>query len=115
MTLEARSRAVFRTLVFEREDEPLPLCLCVLAPRAVAGFASFLVNGNSGIECILPMGIVFLERIVEILMASLAGFRFRISFHLRLLLLAKRRETDEGYQNCQDDNHDRQIPTPIHN
>lgn len=90
VTIQAGIRLLDRSLVFEREDDPhsfaLLLCLGMFSSRTMAGFASFI-----------PVGI-FLKDVVHIWMAFLTRFRSYISFLFRLLLLAKRRETNEGYQ-----------------
>jgi len=115
MAHETWIRTIPGIFVLEGNDEPFSFCLGMLFPGTVAGFAPLLNSRHFWIIETLPVRSIFLERIVEILMASLTGFGSHISFHLRLLLLAKRRETDEGYQSCQDNNHDRQVLTPIHN
>jgi len=104
VTVQADIRTVFRTLGLKREDEPFPFCLRMLVSRTMARFALFY-----------PMGI-FLKKVVNVRMAAFARLRPYIPFLLSLhLLLAKRGETDEGYQNTQCDTHNRHVLAPIHN
>jgi hypothetical protein len=52
----------------------------------MAGFASLLIRGNLGVKYTLPMGVIFLEGIVEVWMAPFAGFGSYIPFLFGLCL-----------------------------
>ena len=93
MALQAGVRAVFRGRAFEGKDEPFPFGFRMFHPRTMAGFAFFS-----------PMRIL-LKKIVNVRVAPFTGLRTCIPLFLSLLallclplLLAKRREADEGYQ-----------------
>ena len=73
-------------------------------PEAVAGF-TFLS----------PVG-VLLESLVELTVASLAGFGSNVSFLLgRSLVLAEAQKVDHGYQQHDCEHQDHQIPNSDHN
>jgi len=87
MALQTDIRTVFCIFTSKREEEPFTFCLHMLCSWAMAGFTFFS-----------PMGI-FLKKIVNVRMTLFAGLRPHIPFLLHLhLLLAERRETNEGYQ-----------------
>jgi hypothetical protein len=91
-------------LTFESKNTPLSFGLCVFLSGAMAGLT------------FLPPVRVLLEGLVELTVASLAGFRSNIFILLDLsLVLAEAREADHGYEghNCEHQNH--QIPNSDHN
>jgi len=91
-------------LTFQSKDSPFSFGLCVLLSSAVARLTIFS-----------PMG-VLLEGLVDLLVASLAGFGSNIFILLDLsLVLAEARKAEDGYpqHHCEHQNH--QIPNPDHN
>jgi hypothetical protein len=100
MTSETGIRAACHIFTLKRDDEPLPVSLGMFPPRAVAGFASLLIRRDLGIKQTFPMGVSFLEGIIEVWVTPFAGLRPHIPFPFDLhLLLAEGTETDEGYPN----------------
>jgi hypothetical protein len=100
MASETGIRAAFCIFILKTDDEPLPLSLGMFLSGAVAGFASLLIRRDLGIKQTFPMGVSFLEGIIEVWVAPLAGLRPHIPFPFDLhLLLAEGTETDEGYRN----------------
>jgi hypothetical protein len=91
------------SLVFESTDIPFSFGFCVLLSRAVAGFT-----------LLSPVG-VLLENLVELTVASLAGFGSNVSFLLDLsLVLAEAREADHEYPHHNCEHQDHQIPNSDH-
>jgi hypothetical protein len=116
MTSETGVGAACRVFTLKRGDEPLPVSLGMFPSRAVAGFASLLIRRDLGIKQAFPMGVAFLEGIIEVWMAPFAGLGFYIfSFLFLRLVLAEAWEPNEGNQSdyCHDQ-HSKKL-TPLHN
>jgi hypothetical protein len=106
--------AIFRGLIFKREDETLALCLCMFLSRAVARFAPFFLGRHLGVDDAAPVGSVSFKSFVNVRVALLANFGSDISTRLGLFfLLAKGCKSEEGYQNGQG-TEQRQNPSWIH-
>jgi hypothetical protein len=106
--------AIFRGLIFKREDKTLALCLCMFLSRAVARFASFFLGRHLGVDDAAPVGSVSFKSFVNVRVALLANFGSDISTRLGLFfLLAKGCKSEEGYQNGQG-TEQRQNPSWIH-
>ena len=87
--------------IFERNDKPFPLGLCMFFSGAMTGFAPFLLFADFRINNALPVRSVFLEGIIDLRMAILAGLGPDISslFPFSLLLTEgskAEKEEDDG-------------------
>ena len=104
VTRETGIGPAFCILVFEREDKSFSLGLRMFFSRAVARFTPLLRFGNFRINNPLPVRSVFLEALIEVFMAILAGLGSDISpFLLFCLVLAEgnkaEKEEDNGRGN----------------
>jgi hypothetical protein len=114
VTAQTGVGAIFRGLIFKREDETLALCLCMFFSRTVARFAPFFLGRDLGIDDAAPVRSVSLKCFIKVRVALLANFGSDISTRLGLLsLLAKGCKSEEGYQNGQGAEQ-RQNPSWIH-
>jgi hypothetical protein len=102
-------------LILERKDKPFPFGLCMFFSRAMAGFASFLFFADFRIDNALPVRSVFLEVLIEVFMAILAGLGSDISSLLLFcLVLAEGSKTEKKEDDDRDDYPYHQIPASTH-
>jgi hypothetical protein len=87
VAIEADVRPGLCILILERKDKPFPFGLCMFFSRAMAGFASFLFFADFRINHALPVRSVFLEVLIEVFMAILAGLGSDISSLLLFCLV----------------------------
>jgi len=115
VAIEADVRPGLCILILERKDKPFPFGLRMFFSRAMAGFASFLFFGGLRIDDILPMGSIFLEGIIDLRMAILAGLGPDVSsFFSFCLVLAEGSKAEKEEDDGRGNHPYHQIPAPTH-
>ena len=82
MAIEADVGPHLCILILERKDKPFPFGLRMFFSRAVARLTTLLLFGDFRIDNALPVRSVFLEALIEVSMAILAGLGSNISSFL---------------------------------